>query len=70
MFLSEFFPLYRFRPHVDADPQKPRVAAVIDSLVAFKNNDHGAWVRGGDTIIHNSGYVFPNMLQYLQLTCK
>lgn len=46
----------RFRPHVDADPQKPRVAAVIDSLVAFKNNDHGAWVRGGDIIIHNSGF--------------
>ncbi|CAI9543421.1 unnamed protein product [Staurois parvus] len=46
----------RFRPHVDADPLKPRVAAVIDSLVAFKNNDHGAWVRGGDIIIHNSGF--------------
>ncbi|XP_075067078.1 cell surface hyaluronidase CEMIP2 [Mixophyes fleayi] len=46
----------RFRPHLDADPMKPRVAAVIDSLVAFKNNDHGAWVRGGDIIIHNSGF--------------
>ncbi|XP_068092458.1 cell surface hyaluronidase CEMIP2 [Hyperolius riggenbachi] len=46
----------RFRPHVDADPSKPRVAAVIDGLVAFKNNDHGAWVRGGDIIINNSGF--------------
>lgn len=46
----------RFRPHVDADPLKPRVAALIDSLVSFKNNDHGAWVRGGDIIISNSGF--------------
>ncbi|KAG8432599.1 hypothetical protein GDO86_001442 [Hymenochirus boettgeri] len=46
----------RFRPHVDADPDKPRVAALIDRLVAFKNNDHGAWVRGGDIIIQNSGF--------------
>ncbi|XP_053558482.1 cell surface hyaluronidase [Bombina bombina] len=46
----------RFRPHEDADPEKPRVAALIDRLVAFKNNDHGAWVRGGDIIIQNSGF--------------
>ncbi|XP_053322607.1 cell surface hyaluronidase [Spea bombifrons] len=46
----------RFRPHVDADPRKPRVAALIDRLIAFKNNDHGAWVRGGDIIIQNSGF--------------
>uniref|UniRef100_A0A8C5WC76 hyaluronoglucosaminidase n=1 Tax=Leptobrachium leishanense TaxID=445787 RepID=A0A8C5WC76_9ANUR len=46
----------RFRPHVDADPKKPRVAALIDHLIAFKNNDHGAWVRGGDIIIQNSGF--------------
>ncbi|MEE6459359.1 hypothetical protein FKM82_000605, partial [Ascaphus truei] len=45
----------RFRPHEEADPEKPRVAAVIDRLIAFKNNDHGAWVRGGDIIIQNSG---------------
>ncbi|KAL8203263.1 UNVERIFIED_CONTAM: Cell surface hyaluronidase [Gekko kuhli] len=45
----------RFRPHQDADPEKPRVAAVIDGLIAYKNNDHGAWVRGGDIIIQNSG---------------
>ncbi|XP_078385898.1 cell surface hyaluronidase [Cetorhinus maximus] len=46
----------RFRPHQDADPQKPRVAALIDRLIAFKNNDHGAWVRGGDVIFRNSGF--------------
>uniref|UniRef100_A0A8C2UBC3 hyaluronoglucosaminidase n=1 Tax=Coturnix japonica TaxID=93934 RepID=A0A8C2UBC3_COTJA len=46
----------RFRPHQDADPEKPRVPAVIDGLIAFKNNDHGAWARGGDIIFHNSGF--------------
>lgn len=45
----------RFRPHQDADPEKPRVAALIDRLISFKNNDHGAWVRGGDILIQNSG---------------
>ncbi|XP_060618193.2 cell surface hyaluronidase CEMIP2 [Anolis sagrei] len=47
----------RFRPHQDANPEKPRVAAVIDRLIAYKNNDHGAWVRGGDIIIQNSGFA-------------
>ncbi|NWY53351.1 TMEM2 hyaluronidase, partial [Chionis minor] len=47
----------RFRPHQDADPEKPRVAALIDRLISFKNNDHGAWVRGGDILIHNSGFA-------------
>ncbi|XP_074956626.1 cell surface hyaluronidase CEMIP2-like isoform X2 [Phalacrocorax aristotelis] len=46
----------RFHPHQDADPEKPRVPAVIDSLIAFKNNDHGAWARGGDIIFRNSGF--------------
>ncbi|KAM5184978.1 cell surface hyaluronidase CEMIP2 isoform 1-T1 [Callospermophilus lateralis] len=47
----------RFRPHQDADPEKPRVAAVIDRLIAFKNNDYGAWVRGGDIIVQNSAFA-------------
>uniref|UniRef100_G3VTP3 hyaluronoglucosaminidase n=1 Tax=Sarcophilus harrisii TaxID=9305 RepID=G3VTP3_SARHA len=47
----------RFRPHQDADPEKPRVAALIDRLITFKNNDHGAWVRGGDIIIQNSAFA-------------
>ncbi|KAM9270481.1 cell surface hyaluronidase CEMIP2-like [Cariama cristata] len=46
----------RFRPHQDADPEKPRVPAVIDGLIAFKNNDHGAWARGGDIVFRNSGF--------------
>ncbi|XP_067886689.1 cell surface hyaluronidase isoform X1 [Heterodontus francisci] len=46
----------RFRPHQDADPQKPRVAALIDRLIAFKNNDHGAWVRGGDIVFQKAGF--------------
>ncbi|KAM6169778.1 cell surface hyaluronidase CEMIP2 isoform 2-T2 [Rhynchocyon petersi] len=47
----------RFRPHEDADPEKPRVAALIDRLIAFKNNDNGAWVRGGDIVVQNSAFA-------------
>ncbi|XP_029999762.1 cell surface hyaluronidase isoform X2 [Sphaeramia orbicularis] len=47
----------RFRPHQNADPTRPRVAAVIDTLISFKNNDLGAWIRGGDIIIQNSGFA-------------
>ncbi|XP_018524816.1 cell surface hyaluronidase [Lates calcarifer] len=47
----------RFRPHQNADPSLPRVAAVIDSLISFKNNDLGAWIRGGDIVIQNSGFA-------------
>uniref|UniRef100_A0A8C0CCE1 hyaluronoglucosaminidase n=1 Tax=Balaenoptera musculus TaxID=9771 RepID=A0A8C0CCE1_BALMU len=46
-----------FRPHQDADPEKPRVAALIDRLIAFKNNDNGAWVRGGDIVVQNSAFA-------------
>ncbi|KAM4676365.1 cell surface hyaluronidase CEMIP2-like isoform 1-T2 [Discoglossus pictus] len=46
----------RFRPHQDSDPAKPRVPAIIDGLIAFKNNDHGAWARGGDIFFRNSGF--------------
>ncbi|KAF7646040.1 hypothetical protein LDENG_00194740, partial [Lucifuga dentata] len=38
----------RYGPHQDADPFKPRVPAVIHHFVAYKNQDHGAWLRGGD----------------------
>ncbi|KAM9393439.1 cell surface hyaluronidase [Pholidichthys leucotaenia] len=47
----------RFRPHQNADPCLPRVAAVIDTLISFKNNDLGAWIRGGDIVIKNSGFA-------------
>ncbi|XP_041649149.1 cell migration-inducing and hyaluronan-binding protein [Cheilinus undulatus] len=38
----------RYGPHQDADPFKPRIPALIHHFVAFKNQDHGAWLRGGD----------------------
>uniref|UniRef100_A0A8C4H3K0 hyaluronoglucosaminidase n=1 Tax=Dicentrarchus labrax TaxID=13489 RepID=A0A8C4H3K0_DICLA len=47
----------RFRPHQNADPSRPRVAAVIDTLISFKNNDLGAWIRGGDIVIQSSGFA-------------
>ncbi|XP_040051369.2 cell surface hyaluronidase [Gasterosteus aculeatus] len=47
----------RFRPHQNADPSRQRVAAVIDTLISFKNNDLGAWIRGGDIVIQNSGFA-------------
>nr|XP_033475597.1 cell surface hyaluronidase isoform X1 [Epinephelus lanceolatus] len=47
----------RFRPHENADPSRPRVAAVIDTLISYKNNDLGAWIRGGDIIIKDSGFA-------------
>ncbi|KAI5625255.1 transmembrane protein 2 isoform X1, partial [Silurus asotus] len=47
----------RFRPHENSDPTRPRVAALIDTLITFKNNDLGAWIRGGDIIIRNSGFA-------------
>ncbi|XP_078237192.1 cell surface hyaluronidase CEMIP2-like [Pogona vitticeps] len=47
----------RFRPHQDADPEKPRVPAVIEGLIAFKNNDHGAWARGGEIVFQNCGFA-------------
>lgn len=38
----------RYGPHLDSDPFKPRVPALITHFVAYKNQDHGAWLRGGD----------------------
>uniref|UniRef100_A0A3Q2D5T4 Cell migration inducing hyaluronidase 1 n=1 Tax=Cyprinodon variegatus TaxID=28743 RepID=A0A3Q2D5T4_CYPVA len=38
----------RYSPHQDADIFKPRVPAIISHFIAFKNQDHGAWLRGGD----------------------
>ncbi|KAG7473931.1 hypothetical protein MATL_G00101080 [Megalops atlanticus] len=47
----------RFRPHLNADPTQPRVPALIDGLITFKNNDHGAWARGGDVTFRNCGFA-------------
>ncbi|XP_036087754.1 cell migration-inducing and hyaluronan-binding protein isoform X1 [Rousettus aegyptiacus] len=38
----------RYSPHQDADPLKPREPAIIQHFTAYKNQDHGAWLRGGD----------------------
>uniref|UniRef100_A0A673GJX2 Cell migration-inducing and hyaluronan-binding protein-like n=1 Tax=Sinocyclocheilus rhinocerous TaxID=307959 RepID=A0A673GJX2_9TELE len=38
----------RYGPHQDSDPFKPRVPALVHHFVAYKNQDHGAWLRGGD----------------------
>uniref|UniRef100_A0A8D0NG90 hyaluronoglucosaminidase n=1 Tax=Sus scrofa TaxID=9823 RepID=A0A8D0NG90_PIG len=38
----------RYSPHQDADPLKPREPAIIKHFTAYKNQDHGAWLRGGD----------------------
>ncbi|XP_043846286.1 cell migration-inducing and hyaluronan-binding protein [Dromiciops gliroides] len=38
----------RYSPHKDADPLKPREPAIIKHFIAYKNQDHGAWLRGGD----------------------
>lgn len=39
---------FRYSPHQDADPLKPREPAIIRHFTAYKNQDHGAWLRGGD----------------------
>ncbi|XP_067327539.1 cell migration-inducing and hyaluronan-binding protein [Anolis sagrei] len=38
----------RYSPHKDSDPLKPREPAIIRQFIAYKNQDHGAWLRGGD----------------------
>ncbi|TSK53827.1 Cell migration-inducing and hyaluronan-binding protein [Bagarius yarrelli] len=38
----------RYSPHQEADPFKPRAPALIHHFVAYKNQDTGAWLRGGD----------------------
>uniref|UniRef100_A0A8D0H416 hyaluronoglucosaminidase n=1 Tax=Sphenodon punctatus TaxID=8508 RepID=A0A8D0H416_SPHPU len=38
----------RYSPHQDADPLKPREPAIIRHFIAYKNQEHGAWLRGGD----------------------
>lgn len=43
----------RYSPHKDADPLKPREPAIIERFIAYKNQDHGAWLRGGDVWLDN-----------------
>ncbi|XP_063304977.1 cell migration-inducing and hyaluronan-binding protein [Pelobates fuscus] len=47
----------RYGPHQDADPFKPRVPAIIQHFIAYKNQDHGAWLRGGDVWLDNCQFA-------------
>ncbi|XP_035659371.1 cell surface hyaluronidase-like [Branchiostoma floridae] len=38
----------RYAPHEDGDVSKARVPALIEGLIAYKNHNDGAWVRGGE----------------------
>ncbi|XP_019627189.1 PREDICTED: cell migration-inducing and hyaluronan-binding protein-like [Branchiostoma belcheri] len=38
----------RYKPHQNADLSQPRVPAMIEGLIAFKNWIWGSWIRGGD----------------------
>lgn len=49
----------RYSPHKDADPLKPREPAIIEGFIAYKNQDHGAWLRGGDVWLDNCQWVLP-----------
>uniref|UniRef100_A0A8C6RD57 hyaluronoglucosaminidase n=1 Tax=Nannospalax galili TaxID=1026970 RepID=A0A8C6RD57_NANGA len=46
----------RYSPHQDADPLKPREPAIIRHFTAYKNQDHGAWLRGGDVWLDSCGW--------------
>ncbi|XP_035675907.1 cell surface hyaluronidase-like [Branchiostoma floridae] len=47
----------RYKPHQNADLLQPRVPAMIEGLIAFKNQDQGAWVRGGDIWFNKCAFV-------------
>ncbi|XP_030136868.3 cell migration-inducing and hyaluronan-binding protein isoform X3 [Taeniopygia guttata] len=47
----------RYSPHKDADPLKPREPAIIEGFIAYKNQDHGAWLRGGDVWLDNCQFA-------------
>uniref|UniRef100_A0A669PCX9 hyaluronoglucosaminidase n=1 Tax=Phasianus colchicus TaxID=9054 RepID=A0A669PCX9_PHACC len=47
----------RYSPHKDADPLKPREPAIIERFIAYKNQDHGAWLRGGDVWLDNCQFA-------------
>ncbi|XP_072420919.1 cell migration-inducing and hyaluronan-binding protein-like [Chiloscyllium punctatum] len=47
----------RYSPHKGADPHKPREPAIIKNYIAYKNQDHGAWLRGGDVWLENCQFA-------------
>ncbi|XP_035678003.1 cell surface hyaluronidase-like [Branchiostoma floridae] len=47
----------RYQPHQNADLLQPRVPAIVEGLIAFKNWDGGAWIRGGDIWFDKCAFV-------------
>ncbi|XP_035684657.1 cell surface hyaluronidase-like [Branchiostoma floridae] len=47
----------RYKPHQNSDLLQPRVPAMIEGLISFKNTDHGSWVRGGDIWFNKCAFV-------------
>ncbi|XP_019641535.1 PREDICTED: transmembrane protein 2-like [Branchiostoma belcheri] len=43
----------KYHPHVDSDPSKPRVPAVFDGFISYKNAGQASWLRGGDIVVKN-----------------
>eukprot|EP00058_Branchiostoma_floridae_P009244 XP_002594732.1 hypothetical protein BRAFLDRAFT_81182 [Branchiostoma floridae] len=54
---AERSPLGRFFNNRAHSNGKPRVPAMIEGLIAFKNQDQGAWVRGGDIWFNKCAFV-------------
>ncbi|XP_066293957.1 cell surface hyaluronidase-like [Branchiostoma lanceolatum] len=47
----------RYKPHQNSDLLLPRVPAMIEGLISFKNVEQGAWVRGGDIWFNKCAFV-------------
>uniref|UniRef100_A0A4W3GXB8 hyaluronoglucosaminidase n=1 Tax=Callorhinchus milii TaxID=7868 RepID=A0A4W3GXB8_CALMI len=47
----------RYSPHKEANPYKSREPALIEHYIAYKNQDHGAWLRGGDVWLDNCQFA-------------
>ncbi|CAH1247986.1 TMEM2 [Branchiostoma lanceolatum] len=51
-FLSKITDI-KYHPHVDSDPRMPRVPAVFDGFITYKNGFAAGWLRGGDIVLKN-----------------
>ncbi|XP_078665559.1 cell surface hyaluronidase-like [Branchiostoma floridae x Branchiostoma belcheri] len=47
----------RYAPHEDGDVTRDRVPALIEGLIAYKNHNDGAWVRGGELLLDKCAFV-------------
>ncbi|CAH1264674.1 TMEM2 [Branchiostoma lanceolatum] len=47
----------RYKPHQNSDLSQPRVPAMIERLIAFKNWVWGSWIRGGDIYFDKCAFV-------------